>query len=85
MMPTGCNITSQFTWDHRKAKELKKHVFHEQTVHSWETKIKQKKETFHVNGNCNNRECNNPPGYESKPKSIYCSSKCQSRGNDEIV
>lgn len=29
---------------------------------------------------CHNRECNNPRGYNSKPNSIYCSSRCQSRG-----
>lgn len=30
---------------------------------------------------CHNRECNNPRGYPGKPNSIYCSSRCQSRGN----
>ena len=29
---------------------------------------------------CQNRECDNPAGYPKKPNSIYCSSRCQSRG-----
>merc|ERR1711879_505926 len=28
---------------------------------------------------CKNRECNKASGYSSKPNSIYCSSRCQSR------
>ena len=29
---------------------------------------------------CKNRECTKPAGYPERPGSIYCSSKCQSRG-----
>ena len=29
---------------------------------------------------CGNRECTNIRGYAEKPKSIYCSARCQSRG-----
>jgi hypothetical protein len=34
---------------------------------------------------CQNRECTNAAGYEKKPNSIYCSSKCQSRGTSSLL
>ena len=30
---------------------------------------------------CRNRECRSLRGYKKKPNSMYCSPKCQSRGN----
>lgn len=88
-MTTRNNAPLQFyTWKYSnedKKRKDKGHVFHEQTVLSWEktVEIKQKKkekETAAPKGICNNRECDNPSGYLDKPNSIYCSSKCQSRG-----
>ena len=43
---------------------------------------KKKKQSSRKHSACHNRECNNPPGYKNKPNSIYCSSRCQSRGKN---
>ena len=45
-----------------------------------ESIAKKKKQSNRKHSVCHNRECNNPPGYKNKPNSIYCSSRCQSRG-----
>lgn len=60
------------------------HIFHELSAKSMELTIKKKLEKkAHVikrTGICNNRECNNPSGFPRKPNSLYCSTRCQSRG-----
>lgn len=71
----------------------KKHIFHPtHTVvsmaaasskirkQSAKSNTKEFQINLNVKGICQNRECNNESGYDKKPNSIYCSSRCQSRG-----
>lgn len=58
------------------------HTFNDQTNFALESAKKNQQEHFIPDEICNNRECCNPSGYPSKPNSIYCSSYCQSRGNN---
>lgn len=69
----------------KKSQEIHNtHIFHEHSSKSIELKLKNKQEKKDCvnkrNGICNNRECKNPSGFPSKPNSLYCSSRCQSRG-----
>uniref|UniRef100_A0A7S4ITY2 Uncharacterized protein n=1 Tax=Vannella robusta TaxID=1487602 RepID=A0A7S4ITY2_9EUKA len=71
-----------------KASNGKKHIFHPtNTIDTMAAQTKMKKQQLLLrkaegnqdDGICKNRECSNPSGYASKPNSIYCSTKCQSR------